>query len=794
MRPLASILVSLCAATFSESVLAEERAHFDAAIAAVGDVDGGGVPDLAVALETGSVLYSGETGAVLWRSTARATSFASIGDFDGDGVRDVAAAFVELHVVSGATGAILATIGCGTMLEPGLHVDPIAVVDGFDELLVESASRVERISLRPGAARAPVRPKRPESSSRLFRALPDTNGHVAFVDWGDIVMHEWSMDGPPSRLRVRREHDVVDLATLCENAWEPDFDDPCAEGEGKHELATTGDVDGDGRADVLVATVGASVRAISTRDGNVLATFVDALPGGYPSWFGGSLASLGDLDGDRVDDVAIGCRDERGGVIDPFVSVHSGKTGARLAFLPHEHDEGHDTLVAAAGDVDRDGRTDLAVLVPQCGALTVYSSASFEPIRVLHPPGVRQVTERQRTGRAPSVEETRSASTRSGPDATRILEQPTPTIAKRDAPVPPRPRFGEAIAAVGDTDGDGVRDLAVAIAGGLALYSSRTGEIRWRSPGAIASVAPIEDVDRDGTPDVIAGGYGTVRVLSGKDGRELAAVREPSVESFGRDVDSLGDLDGDGRPEILIASDVAAVVVSTSSSTEIARLSRSDELRHGHPTRAVGDVDGDGSIDFGWFDSFRSERGTWRQHVRIVSGRARTKLASIDPISACGSWLGQTLAPAGDVDRDGRGDVLVSSSGCAQTYSGRDGRVLATFDDPMPGGYFEGFGDTAVVVGDLDGDGVGEIAFGCKEYMDSGDSYYAAVFDGRTGAKLHVFEHDHWPGHFHFVAAPGDVGGDGVPDIAVLVPECGSLTIYSGQDFRPIRVLHPPDR
>ena len=39
------------------------------------------------------------------------------------------------------------------------------------------------------------------------------------------------------------------------------------------------------------------------------------------------------------------------------------------------------------------------------------------------------------------------------------------------APAPPAP--AEAIAAVGDVDADGVRDLAVAVKGGVALDSTR---------------------------------------------------------------------------------------------------------------------------------------------------------------------------------------------------------------------------------------------------------------------------------------------------------------------------------
>lgn len=350
-------------------------------------------------------------------------------------------------------------------------------------------------------------------------------------------------------------------------------------------------------------------------------------------------------------------------------------------------------------------------------------------------------------------------------------------------------RFEEAIAAVGDITGDGVQELAVAITGGVALYSGATGGLVWRSQGSASSLAPIQDVNGDGVRDVLSLGL-FARILSGKDGTELRRFEARG----GRDVDALGDVDGDGSPEFLVAAGKRALVLSTRAGAAEAVIGTEQDTTDCHPMRVVGDVDGDGHLDIGWFDWTRdADGGAFRNRIRLASGRTREELPSIALLTGCEALEGFTLAAAGDVDRDGRADVLIAYvGGCAQTYSGRDGKLLVSFEDPCPGGYIEGFGDTAVALGDLDGDHVSEIAFGCKEYMDSGDGYYVAICSGRTGKKLHVFQHDHWPGHFHFVAAPGDVNGDGVPDVAVLVPECGSLTLHSGKDFTWLRTLHPP--
>lgn len=793
---LATMIAGTAAQSASDAAQNPVRERFAAAIAAVGDIDGGGVPEIAVAIATGSLLYSGETGSLAWRSSARATSFAPIGDYDGDGVRDLAVAFIDVRIVSGATGAVLGDRSCGTMLAPGLHLGSLGVVDGFDDLLVESAERVERLSLRPDAPREAIAEKR-SGTPGLHCALPGEARDIAFVDWRGTWDPSRSLDGPPSLLRLRPGNGgpLRDLAQLCANEWKPRSDDPCAGADG-YELASAGDVDGDGRADVLVAAVGATVRTISTREGATLATFLNPRPGGYQSWFGGSIVALGDLDGDGADDVAIGCRDESGGTSAPFAAVFSGRSGARLSVLPHESHDGDDHLVAAPGDVDRDGRADVAVLVRGSNTLTIYSGASFEPIRVMQapidatrvPPGAGSAA--SSSTRAPVPPPARLAAGSSRSSAGFVWVEPSRLAPKRDAP---RPAFGEALSAVGDVDSDGVRDIAVVLARGLALYSGKSGRLLWWVRGDVRSVAPIDDADGDGAPDVIVAERAALRIVSGRDGREVVALPEAVSLGVPRDVDPLGDLDGDGRCELLVVTPAGGRVVSTGASSADTLIPLDPGLGDCHPMRAVGDVDGDGRTDIGWIAWGNEENGAGRKlHVRVTSAVTRSTILDV-PLVSCPAEDGFTIAAAGDMDADGRGDVLVvSQSNCAKTLSGRDGRILAMFDDPCPGGYIEGFGDTAVALGDLDGDHVSEIAFGSKEYLDSGDDYYAAVCSGRTGELLRVIRHEHRPGHFHFVAAPGDVNGDELPDLAVLVPDCGSLTLYSGKDWSTIRTLVPP--
>jgi FG-GAP-like repeat/FG-GAP repeat len=255
--------------------------------------------------------------------------------------------------------------------------------------------------------------------------------------------------------------------------------------------------------------------------------------------------------------------------------------------------------------------------------------------------------------------------------------------------------FGWAVSSAGDVDDDNHPDILIgapafpvhAHAGHAYVYSGRTYELIRRVSGDAqgdefgSGVGWTEDVNRDGAPDQIIGARealapdglprGKVYVYSGKTGLRLLTIDpSPLGLQFGSFfVAGIGDVNRDKTPDVYVG-DYAdrtngigagrAAVFSGRDGKELrAWLGEAGDGLG--PGRGAGDVDGDGRPDV-IVGSFSSSAGAQQAgKVQIFAGRDGSLLRAITSTTA-NENLGFDAVGIGDANRDGVPDALVSAA------------------------------------------------------------------------------------------------------------------------------------
>ncbi|MCA9321137.1 MAG: FG-GAP repeat protein [Planctomycetes bacterium] len=140
--------------------------------------------------------------------------------------------------------------------------------------------------------------------------------------------------------------------------------------------------------------------------------------------------------------------------------------------------------------------------------------------------------------------------------------------------------------------------------------------------------------------------------------------------------------------------------------------------------------------------------------------------------------LGSSLLGVGDHDLDGVPDLLCGGQGRVELRSGRDGSLIHGWDGP---GLADDLGASLAVVGDVDQDGIVDFAFGAPELPSSGPGRVEIV-SGFHFQTLQTLVGSLGGDRFgQALAGPGDLDADGYPELVVGLPGSSSSGFLTGR-------------
>jgi len=538
-------------------------------------------------------------------------------------------------------------------------------------------------------------------------------------------------------------------------------------------VASAGDVNGDGYSDVIIGAPrfdeGASFDEGKAFVYHGSAAGLSLTPNNTPddvnqtdAFFGTSVASAGDVNGDGYSDVIIGAYlyDDGAFTNEGRAFVYHGSATGLLATPSSMPDDCNHTgarfgvSVASAGDVNGDGYSDVII-----GANLFDDGVNTDE-------GRAYVYYGSSTGISASPDSTPD-------DANQIFAE-----------------FGNCVASAGDVNSDGYSDVVI-------------GAYMWDE---------IPSFTNDGKCYVY---HGSALGLSASPVNILDGTNENNA-NLGISVACAGDVNGDGYSDIIAGAPglddganfdegKAFIYFGSAGGASAAPGITLDDANQlgaafGCSVASAGDVNGDGFSDVivgaNQYDDTNTNEGVAFIYYGNAAGTMTIPVCMLDDANQDDDAFGSSVAPAGDVNGDGYSDVIIGAyfytdganaqEGRAFVYHGSATGINTTATAMVESNQLDaGMGISVASAGDVNGDGYGDVIVGAPAYLGEGAAF---IFHGsatgiNTTAAAMVVSNVTAAAMGYSVAGAGDVNGDGYSDIIVGADQYtngGAVFIYHG--------------